>query len=189
MKKIACSLILTGLVSLTQPLQASGAPHGGRSGTPGARPQTTQHSHLDERNHIFARRDADWHRDWDRGEDHFWQGHRCRFVDGQWIVFNTGFYPFGYDYPYGYSYPGAYGFGVGAVYGPQVYTAPAVGSASYTIVVRVQSALRVAGYNAGPADGVLGPSTEAAISRYQRDHRLVVTGSISGPLIRSLRLS
>ena len=48
------------------------------------------------REHVFARRSADWHRDWDRRSDHWWHGHRCHFVNGFWFIYNTGFYP--YDY-------------------------------------------------------------------------------------------
>src|SRR6202043_870819 len=38
-------------------------------------------------NHVFSRRSADWHRDWDRRSDHWWNGNRCRFVDGSWLIF------------------------------------------------------------------------------------------------------
>ena len=58
----------------------------------------------DARAHVFARRSADWHRDWDRHHDHFWHGHRCRFVNGEWFIFDAGFYPYDYSYPYGYPY-------------------------------------------------------------------------------------
>ena len=46
------------------------------------------------RRHVFARRTATWHRDWDRHRDHFWNGHRCRFVNGEWFIYDTGFYPY-----------------------------------------------------------------------------------------------
>src|SRR5438270_3575980 len=54
------------------------------------------------REHVFARRSADWHRDWDRGRDHWWHGHRCHFVNGLWFIYDTGFYPYDYWSPYGY---------------------------------------------------------------------------------------
>ena len=60
------------------------------------------------REHVFARRSADWHRDWDRRSDHWWHGHRCHFVNGFWFIYDTGFYPYDYWYPYGYGY-GYYG--------------------------------------------------------------------------------
>lgn len=46
-------------------------------------------------------------------------------------------------------------------------------------VVRIQNALRVQGYDPGPADGVVGPRTRAAIRRYQSDHGAEVTGEPS----------
>jgi hypothetical protein len=75
-------------------------------------------------NHIFAQQSVGWHRDWDRHHDHFWNGHRCRFVNGSWFIFDFGFFPwFGWPYadyayyPYGY---GGYGYG-GYGYNPGVY--------------------------------------------------------------------
>jgi hypothetical protein len=78
-------------------------------------------------NHVFGQRSLSWHRDWDRRSDHFWNGHRCRFVNGSWFIFDIGFIPwfgwpysdyYAYDYyppvyPYGYGY-GAYGYDSGA---------------------------------------------------------------------------
>src|SRR5256885_11829770 len=61
------------------------------------------------REHVFARRTADWHRDWNRSRDHWWHGHRCHFVNGFWFIYDTGFYPYDYWYPYSYGY-GYYGF-------------------------------------------------------------------------------
>ena len=78
-------------------------------------------------NHVFAQQSGDWHRDWDRHHDHFWNGHRCRFVNGSWFIFDFGFFPwFGWPYsdyyPYDY-YPGGYGgYGYGAYgYEPGAY--------------------------------------------------------------------
>ncbi len=88
-------------------------------------------------NHVFAQRSADWNRNWDRGRDHFWNGHRCRFVNGSWFIFDIGFfpwfgwpfydyyaydyYPYGYPYGYGYGYPYGYGYDSGADYGSSYY--------------------------------------------------------------------
>src|SRR6266404_2501145 len=58
------------------------------------------------RDHVFTRRSADWHRDWDRGHAHWWHGHRCRFVNGEWFIYDFGFDPYNYWYPYGYPYDG-----------------------------------------------------------------------------------
>jgi hypothetical protein len=69
------------------------------------------------RNHVVTQHSATWHRDWDRSREHWWHGHRCRFVDGSWFIFDFGFDPwwpywypydyYGYGYPYGYD-PGYY---------------------------------------------------------------------------------
>ena len=73
----------------------------------------------DWQKHVFAQRSGNWHRDWDRHSDHWWNGHRCHFFNGSWVIFDIGFYPwwpwwdpydyYGY-YPYGYGY-GGYGYG------------------------------------------------------------------------------
>jgi len=59
---------------------------------------------------------------------------------------------------------------------------------SYSVAYDVQTALRRRGYYHGPIDGILGPSSRAAIRRWQYDHRLAVTGGINRPLLRSLGL-
>src|SRR5256885_6477548 len=76
---------------------------------------------------VFAQRSATWHRDWDRHSDHWWNGHRCRWVNNSWFIFDFGFVPwygwsyydsYPYDYyPYGY---GGYGYGTYG-YNPGVY--------------------------------------------------------------------
>ena len=72
----------------------------------------------DWQRHVFAHHSGDWHRDWDRSCDHWWNGHRCCFLNGSWVVFSIGFDPwwgggyypdyeyYGNDIPYyGYSSP------------------------------------------------------------------------------------
>ena len=66
------------------------------------------------RSHVLAQHSASWHRDWDRGHDHWWHGHHCRFINGSWVIFDAGFDPWWpYGYPYGYyaydGYPYDYG--------------------------------------------------------------------------------
>ncbi len=51
----------------------------------------------------------------------------------------------------------------------------------------LQRGLTRAGYDAGTADGVLGPQTEAAISAYQRANGLPITGAPSRALLVRLR--
>lgn len=78
----------------------------------------------DWQNHVFAQQSGNWHRDWDRHSDHWWNGHRCCFINGSWVIFSIGFdpwwgyYPDYYDYgfpydgygssTYGYNYPYSY---------------------------------------------------------------------------------
>src|SRR5882762_5034471 len=65
-------------------------------------------------NHVFAQRTADWNRNWERRHDHFWNGHRCRFVNGSWFIFDFGFFPwFGWPYYDYYPYGSPYGYGYG----------------------------------------------------------------------------
>ena len=54
--------------------------------------------------------------------------------------------------------------------------------------VDVQDALSKAGYYNGTADGILSKNTRAAISAYQRDKDLPVTGSVNPDLLHSLGL-
>jgi len=99
------------------------------------------HLRADWHKHVFAQRSGDWHRDWDHHRDHWWNGHRCCFINGSWVIFSIGFdpwwpwawsppdyfadgspysgynynypdYGYGYDYPYSYNYdPGYYDAG------------------------------------------------------------------------------
>jgi hypothetical protein len=78
------------------------------------------------RGHVFGQRSANWQRNWARNRDHWWNGHRCHFFNGSWVIFDLGFSPWGpwwwdypyygsgYGYPYGYSYyPNGYNSGYG----------------------------------------------------------------------------
>jgi peptidoglycan hydrolase-like protein with peptidoglycan-binding domain len=48
----------------------------------------------------------------------------------------------------------------------------------------MQVRLQGLGYNPGPIDGVVGPSTRAALQRYQMDHGLLASG-LPGPATRA----
>jgi len=54
-------------------------------------------------------------------------------------------------------------------------------------VAEVQRRLNERGYSAGPADGVLGPQTAAAIRSYQTDYGLPVTGDVDERFVEHLR--
>ena len=113
---------------------------------------------------IVERHDANWHRDWDRRHDHFFHNRFFVFDDGFWF----GFYPWDYYYPY---YDQDY-------YGYDSYSVPMVGA--------VQSDLAREGYYRGAIDGVYGPQTRVAITRYQSNHGLQVTGSLTPATLQSL---
>ncbi|MQX38284.1 peptidoglycan-binding domain-containing protein [Roseospira navarrensis] len=53
-------------------------------------------------------------------------------------------------------------------------------------IARVQAALNARGYQAGPPDGVMGPSTRAAIRTYQADAGLPITGTVTPALVDRL---
>ena len=151
------------------------------------------------REHVFARRSADWHRDWDRHGDHWWHGHRCHFVNGFWFIYDTGFYPSDYWYPYGYGYgyyapdyypydydPGVYQGGDADYYAEGAYESS--GQYADSTVTAVQQQLARQGYYRGEIDGIFGTETRRAVLRYQSDHGLRVTGNLNADTLRALGL-
>ena len=110
--------------------------------------------------------------------DHNWWRHHCVaivFFDGGYWGWEDGWWfpAWGYD-PYYSSY--AYD---GPIYGYN-------GLPPDQVVADVQGALQQLGYYQGPIDGVLGPATQEAIERYQRDHALPVTGGIDHRTLASM---
>jgi Putative peptidoglycan binding domain len=157
----------------------------------------TNRSQASSRGRVIARYSANWHRNWDRGHDHFWHGHRCHFNNGFWFIYDPFlFYPYGYGYGYGYGYYPYGTYGDGAYYDDSYATdqsAPdaAPNQAEYdngSQVSNVQSALAREGYYDGAIDGRLGPSTQKALRRFQRDHGLPVTGGVTRGVIEALQL-
>jgi len=53
-------------------------------------------------------------------------------------------------------------------------------------VQNAQNALNSQGYDAGPADGRMGPATRSAITKFQADHNLPQTGTLDGPTQNAL---
>jgi hypothetical protein len=151
------------------------------------------------RDRVTARHSGNWHRDWDRNSDHRWHGHHCRFINGSWVVFDLGFYPWwSYGYPYDYYgydyYPYAYdsdyyqpsGYDNGEYYDQNAYgSSDSDGDSS---VAAVQDRLARQGYYRGEIDGMLGPQTRRAIARYQRDHGQRVTGDLTMHTLQSLEV-
>ena len=121
------------------------------------------------------------HSDWRHGHHgHDWWRHHCDtiiLIDwGYWGWADGWWYPaWGYD-PY-YSY---YEYD-GPIYGSN-------GVPPDEVVANVQSELQQQGYFSYAVDGVLGPLTQEALSRYQRDHRLPISGTIDPATVGSLGL-
>lgn len=152
-------------------------------------------------NHVAERHSGNWHRDWDRGRDHEWHGRHCRFVNGSWVIFDSGFYPWwGYGYPYGY-----YGYYDYSPYGydsdnydPGYYDSGDYDSGGYggrdvddslnSSVAGVQEQLARRGYYHGEIDGVIGPQTRRALARYQSSHGLRASGQLTTPTLEALGL-
>src|SRR5216117_2384277 len=153
--------------------------------------------------HVFGQRSGNWHRDWDRHGDHWWNGHRCSFVNGSWVIFNVGFYPwwpsyypddYYYDYgfpndgygssTYGYGYPSSYNYDPGYYDSGdnqgQMYYDPNGDSdqsqSNYSIVVAAQERLARQGYYRGETDGAQSSEMQKAIKRYQITNGLRPTG-------------
>ncbi|MGE0716731.1 MAG: peptidoglycan-binding protein [Alphaproteobacteria bacterium] len=80
-------------------------------------------------------------------------------------------------------------------YVPPAYPPPGTGASVPQAAPRpgdpdvawVQDALRARGYDAGPADGIMGVRTRLAIEAFQRANNLPVDGTISPALITRLR--
>jgi hypothetical protein len=145
------------------------------------------------KNHAFARHDGNWHRDWDRRHAHFHHGHVFVFIDGFWWGLDPGFYPYDYYadgyYPYDYyGYPNDYYGDYGYYDDDPGYAAPDQ-YANNATVSAVQSQLAKLGYYGGAIDGILGDQTEDAIARYQEDHDLSVTGTVTAATLQSLGLA
>ncbi|HEX4086129.1 MAG TPA: peptidoglycan-binding domain-containing protein, partial [Chthoniobacteraceae bacterium] len=90
---------------------------------------------------------------------------------GRYYGYGGESYPYEWAYPYydyGYDYPS---------YAPDAAADTTdVGS----IDAQVQDNLAQQGYYHGPIDGIIGPMSRAAISAYQHDNGLAITGSING---------
>jgi len=145
---------------------------------------------MSARNHIFARHDTNWHRDWDHRSAHYWNGHWWCYDGTAWIGLDTGYYPwdyypyYAYDYyPYDY-YPGYY-----ADVEPDYYSAGVSSSVDQDPdpnVTAVQSDLTKLGYYHGVIDGLFGRATRDALARYQTDQQLAVTGTLTTETLQSL---
>ena len=160
----------------------------------GSDPRTSANRQSFLRNRAFARHDANWHRDWDRHHAHFHNNQVFVFVDGFWWGLPTWYYQWGY-YPYYVYYPYDY---YGYPYDYYGYDSSNNDDQSASVdsdqdgnnatVSTVQSELAKLGYYHGAIDGVVGDETEAALARYQEDHHLSVTGTLTAATLQALGL-
>jgi hypothetical protein len=161
--------------------------------TPGTRTAANRSQGFNQGNVIARHNASTWHRNWDRGHDHSWHGHRCHFQNGFWFIYDPFlWYPYGYGYDY-YPYETYYDSSYDSASEPaQEYSQGPDGKDSEysgdARVTDVQSALAREGYYDGAIDGKLGPSTRNALRRYQREHGLDATGGITSGVIQALRL-
>ena len=120
--------------------------------------------------------------DYKKKQDHRYQGrHQHKGYDSPYYS-----YPNRYDRYYGpyYSYPNRY---YDRYYGPY-YSYPNrydryYGPYANTTAKVVQRVLKSEGLYAGPIDGIIGPTTRAALREYQWRHHLRVTGYLDKPTL------
>ena len=69
---------------------------------------------------------------------------------------------------------------------PAAVAKPEAVPASDAAVLRAQRALAKLGFSTVKADGAMGPATKAAIEKFERAHKLPVTGEATGRTLRAL---
>jgi hypothetical protein len=112
--------------------------------------------------------------------DRNWWRKHCKTIvfipTGYYYLDANYWYPaFGYDLAYDYS-----------EYNGPIYTYGNL--LPDQVIANVQRALQEIGYYVGPITGSLGPATRAAISHFQRDYGLIITGAPDEPTVMSLGL-
>jgi hypothetical protein len=146
-------------------------------------PRPSNEATLSRQHHIFARENGAQHRDWDRRHAHFFNGHWFCWDGAFWIGLDDGFYPWDFYPYYVYDYyPYDYYADVEPTY--QNYATQQPDSN----VSAVQADLAQLGYYNGPIDGLFGADTRTALTRYQIDRHLQVTGSLTNETLQSLGL-
>lgn len=146
-------------------------------------PRPSNEADFNRDHHIFARENGAQHRDWDRRHAHFFHGHWFCWDGAFWIGLDDGYYPWDFYPYYGYDYyPYDYYTDVEPSY--QNYATQQPDSNVST----VQSDLAQLGYYNGPIDGLFGADTRTALTRYQIDNHLQVTGTLTNETLQSLGL-
>jgi hypothetical protein len=116
----------------------------------------------------------------ERHDCNWWKQH-CTTI----VFVRTGYYYLdaGYWYP-AWGYDPAYNY---YDYDGPIYTYGNL--LPDQVIANVQRALQQAGYYLGPVTGSLGSATRAALTNYQRDYGLIITGAIDEPTVESLGLN
>ena len=156
---------------------------GNRQATRSTTPRPSNEAALSRQNHIIARESGAQHRDWDRRHAHFSNGHWYCWDGAYWIGLDGGYYPWDFYPYYGYDYyPYDYYTDVEPTYQDYANQQPD------SNVSAVQTDLVQLGYYNGPIDGLFGADTRTALTRYQIDRGLQVTGSLTNETLQSLGL-
>jgi hypothetical protein len=168
----------------------AGLTNAGRVNRPGNNPARTataarpsNEATFSRQNHIFARENGAQHRDWDRRHAHFFNGHWFCWDGAFWIGLDDGYYPWDFYPYYAYDY-----------YPYDYYTDVEPGYQDYSAqqadpnVSAVQSELAQLGYYNGPIDGIFSADTRTALTQYQINNHLQVTGSLTNDTLQSLGL-
>jgi Putative peptidoglycan binding domain len=146
-------------------------------------PRPSNEAALSRDHHIFAREGSDRHRDWDRRHAHFFNSHWFCWDGAFWIGLDDGYYPWDFYPYYAYDYyPYDYYTDVEPTYQDYANQQPDPN------VSAVQDDLAQLGYYNGPIDGLFGADTRTALTRYQIDRHLQVTGSLTNETMQSLGL-
>jgi hypothetical protein len=66
---------------------------------------------------------------------------------------------------------------------------PSYAGPADSTVANAQTALNSQGYNAGAADGRMGPATHGAVAKFQADHNLPQTGSLDSATLSALGIN
>jgi hypothetical protein len=146
-------------------------------------PRPSNEAALSRDHHIFARENGAQHRDWDRRHAHFFRGHWFCWDGAFWIGLDDGFYPWDFYPYYAYDYD-PYDYYTDVEPPDQGYA----GQQPDQNVSAVQTDLAQLGYYSGPIDGLFGADTRTALTRYQIDYHLQVTGSLTNETLQSFGL-
>ena len=185
---------------------------GSRTAHVSSRSHNDRNSNNNDRNRNFRDRDNRWSGNRDRDNrrnyskhghryyGHHYNGHHYSGRRSYGYPYRSGIYSYGYS-PYYYGYPGtSISVGVGSGYyatdyagtyrrdDRPVYRGELAEENDSSLELSVQRKLARLGFYKGSIDGDIGPSTRRAISRFQEENDLDVTGRIDRELVEELDL-